>query len=134
MRKIQTLHFEDERWRLKARLLDSIAVTTAWGSRETDYQQVHIEPMESEQHALKTAVSIVETKLKRGIRRIPLRPLPHKSLPNPISTFSAQSFRTPADSGPTSFLAAWRLPFRPTLPAALTPVLPAPAKDCPTCA
>ena len=50
-------------------LLDPIAVVTTWGSRETDYQQVHIEPMASEREALATAESIVLAKLKRGYKR-----------------------------------------------------------------
>lgn len=75
-----TRHDPDEhmnRWytvAVQPTLLDPIAVIIAWGSRETDYQQVHIEPMESEQQDLDTAVSIVEAKLKRGYQEVIKRP------------------------------------------------------------
>jgi predicted DNA-binding WGR domain protein len=67
-----TRHDPDEnmnRWYtviVQPTLLDPVAIITAWGSRENDYQQVHIEPVESLQIAMETAEGIVQAKLRRG--------------------------------------------------------------------
>lgn len=58
-----------DRWYLvtvQATLFDPVAVITAWGSRETTYQQMRIFPARSKEEALQLAVRIVGQKLRRG--------------------------------------------------------------------
>lgn len=58
-----------DRWYLvtvQATLFDPVAVITAWGSRETTYQQMRISPAGSEEEALDLAARIVGQKLRRG--------------------------------------------------------------------
>lgn len=47
-------------------LLDSAAVITAWGSRQTGYQRMKILPAESPEAAEALAAKLVEKKLGRG--------------------------------------------------------------------
>ena len=51
---------------VQSTLLEPIAVITAWGSRETDWQQWRASPAESWAAAQKTAESIILAKQKRG--------------------------------------------------------------------
>lgn len=51
-------------------LLDPIAVVTAWGSRENDYQQVKILATDSVAEAQALAEKIVAQKLRRGYRLV----------------------------------------------------------------
>jgi predicted DNA-binding WGR domain protein len=58
-----------DRWYLvavQATLFDPVAVITAWGSRETTYQQMRIFPTGSEEEALDLAARIVGQKLRLG--------------------------------------------------------------------
>lgn len=60
---------EMNRWYLvavQATLFHPIAVITAWGSRETDYQRLRIFPAASEAEAHELAERIIEQKLRRG--------------------------------------------------------------------
>ena len=47
-------------------LLDPLAVITAWGSRENEFQQMHICPVTTPEEAVQMAEKIVAAKLKRG--------------------------------------------------------------------
>lgn len=51
---------------VQATLLDTVAVVTAWGSRENEYQQIRALPMASWAEAEILAEQIVRAKLKRG--------------------------------------------------------------------
>ena len=57
------------RWysvRVQPTLLDPLAVITAWGSRENEFQQMHICPVATPEEAAQMAEKIVATKVKRG--------------------------------------------------------------------